>query len=94
MSGITGYYISIEAMKDVIVFDIQQYRIPTSVSADFFTLLPIVPRQDKKCCASGRKSYFLCIGRTAISGTAHGIHSGKLYYGVAPGAECKTEGQG
>ena len=37
-----GYYRYIDVMKDVIILDIQQYRISFSVSAGFFDSISVI----------------------------------------------------
>ena len=72
-------------------FDIQQYRIPASISAGFFDFLLAVPRQGKKCGASRRKPYFLRFRGAKVSGAAHGVGAGKLSYGAAAGTDTEAE---
>ena len=94
MLEISGYYIVIEVMKDVMFIDIQQCRVPAYVSAVFPASLSNFPRHNKKYGASGRKPDFLCAGGTEISGAAYGIRSVKLHGRAAPGEELTAEGQG
>lgn len=80
-------------MKDVIILDIQQYRISASISAGFFNYLSTVSRQDEKRSASDRKPYFLRLRGDRIPDTAHGVRIDKLFSGAASGAASEAKGK-
>ena len=79
-------------MKDVIIFDIQQYRIFTLLSACFFSGIPTGAGSDEKCSASSRKPDFLHLWGAKVPCAAHGFCSGELFFRTAYRTGSATEG--
>ena len=81
-----------DVTKDVMILDIQQYRILTFLSSAFFTCVCADPRENKKCDASVRKLDFLRPWGAEIRVIAHGIRGCKLLFRTEPWAGREAEG--
>ena len=67
-------------MKDVIILGIQQCRILTLVSPDFFNSVWDYSKTDEKSGITCGKSYFLCPGRAGISDNFNDFGVCQLFY--------------